>query len=218
MKTKKKLLIPIAAILILIVIAAALYFSPKTFGKNVDASEVDHIIVFDGNKGVGFTVDNPVYIAMIVRNLQNTPMKRDGISIGSMGYRFSIEGVDGDGKTIIPILFINSDTTIRKDPFFYTCDGGLCIDFLEELEAQIANTENDNSAPTDERIKICIDKVYYVNTGIEVPVEPDESVIEYVEIPVGGETTIKAFARMQEGNDTYLVCLIGNEWYKFIAE
>lgn len=74
------------------------------------------------------------------------------------------------------------------------------------------------SEPTDERIEICIDNTYYVNTDIEVPVEPDESAIEYVEIPVGGGSTIKAFARIHEDNEDYLVCLIGEDWYKFIAK
>ena len=32
---------------------------PKTFGKNVNPSDVDHINVFDGNTGVGFIIDSP---------------------------------------------------------------------------------------------------------------------------------------------------------------
>lgn len=48
--------------------------------------------------------------------------------------------------------------------------------------------------------------------------EPDESVLEHVEIPVEGSPDVTAFARMQDGGENYLVCLIGEEWYKFIAE
>lgn len=65
-----------------------------------------------------------------------------------------------------------------------------------------------------EELKICIDNIFYHNTGIEVPVEPDESVIEYVEIPVGGGASITAFARVENG----LVCQIDSEWYQFAAE
>ena len=26
--------------------------------------------------------------------------------------------------------------TIRKDPFFYKCDGGLCFDYIKEIESK----------------------------------------------------------------------------------
>lgn len=68
------------------------------------------------------------------------------------------------------------------------------------------------------KMEICIDNIFYVNTEIEVPIEPDESTIEHVEIPVGGGSTIKAFAKIHDNNEDYLVCLIGDEWFKFIAE
>ncbi|HJD30904.1 MAG TPA: hypothetical protein H9912_03080 [Candidatus Eisenbergiella stercorigallinarum] len=37
-------------------------------------------------------------------------------------------------KKIRLIIAINSSNTIRKDPFFYRCDGDLCFDYLKELE------------------------------------------------------------------------------------
>ena len=65
---------------------------------------------------------------------------------------------------------------------------------------------------------ICIDGVTYYDTGKAVPVEPDESVIEYVEIPLGGGASgsIEAFARLEEGR--MIVCLINNEWYEFTVK
>lgn len=45
----------------------------------------------------------------------------------------------------------------------------------------------------------------------------DESSIEYVEIPVGDDSTFSAFARIEDDNDNYLVYLIGDEWFKFIT-
>lgn len=63
---------------------------------------------------------------------------------------------------------------------------------------------------------VCIDNVTYYSTGKEVPVEPDESVIEYVEIPFGSsETGITAFAMLEEGKT--LLCLIDHEWVEFTA-
>lgn len=61
--------------------------------------------------------------------------------------------------------------------------------------------------------EVVIDDVTYVNTGNAIPVEPDESVIEYVEIPVGGDSKITAYAWLNEGKT--LVCLVDHEWYEF---
>lgn len=65
---------------------------------------------------------------------------------------------------------------------------------------------------------VCIDGITYYDTGKAVPVEPDESVIEYVEIPLGGGAVgnIEAFARLEEGK--MVVCLINNEWYEFVVK
>ena len=62
---------------------------------------------------------------------------------------------------------------------------------------------------------IVIDNVEYCNTEEAVPVEPDENVIEHVEIPVGGGSAVSAFARLEEGR--MIVCLIDGEWYRFAA-
>lgn len=136
---KKKIIIISA--LILIIVGVVWYLTPKTFAMGVNLDDVDKFSVFDGQTGTGFMVDDPTYIKMIVRNLQNTPVKRSGISLGNMGYGFKIEGLDANGKTIIPVILINSETTIRKDPFFYSCDGGLCFDFLKELEPDLSSEE-----------------------------------------------------------------------------
>ena len=136
---KKKITIVVSIFLVLMIVSAVYYFTPKIFGKGVDPLNVDHINVFDGNTGVGFTVDNSGDIQYIVENIQSKPMRRGGVSLGRMGYKFSIEYVDKNDKAIIPIFFINSDNTIRKAPFFYYCDGGLCIEYLTELENKIVN-------------------------------------------------------------------------------
>ena len=136
---KKKITIVVSIFLVLMIVSAAYYFTPKIFGKGVDPLNVDHINVFDGNTGVGFTVDNSKDIQYIVENIQSKLMRRGGVSLGRMGYKFSIEYVDKNDKAIIPIFFINSDNTIRKDPFFYHYDGGLCIEYVTELENKIVN-------------------------------------------------------------------------------
>lgn len=136
MHMKKKTLILVIIVFALFLGTVGYYFTPKTFGKNVNLSEVDHINVFDGNTGIGFTITDSKDIEYIVTNIQSFSMKRDGISLGRMGYSFKISYVDSNDKDIIPVFILNSDDTIRKDPFFYRCDGGLCFDYLKACEAR----------------------------------------------------------------------------------
>ena len=87
---------------------------PKTFGKGIDISEVDHIKVFDGTTGDGFTIDEPEDIQYIVENIQSQSMKKDGISFGYTGYRFRINYMNKEDKNIVSEFIINSGDTIRN--------------------------------------------------------------------------------------------------------
>lgn len=131
---KKKIIFTIIVFLFLIIFAVCFYLIPKTFGKNVRPSEVDHINVFDGNTGIEFIITNPKDIKYIVENIQSHSMKKTGISLGRMGYGLKITYIDENDKDIIPVFILNSDDTIRKDPFFYECDGGLCFDYIKDCE------------------------------------------------------------------------------------
>lgn len=138
---KKRKSVPIIVLVIilaiLIVATAICCFMPKAFGRAVDPSDVDHINIVDGNTGVRFVVDDQEDIRYIIENIQSKSLRRSGISIGRMGYLFSISYADNNDKTIIPAFFINGEDTIRKDPFFYRCEGGLCVDYLKELEKRL---------------------------------------------------------------------------------
>ena len=84
----------------------------------------------------------------------------------------------------------------------------------ESYRHKKASKENSNiNNLEDKSVSICIDDVTYFGIGLPVPVEPDESAIEYVEIPLDGDATITAFARLEEGK--LIVCKINGEWYKF---
>ena len=131
---KKKILIIVVIIVVLLLGAIGYYFMPKTFGKNVNLSEVDHINVFDGNTGTDFTITDSEDIKYVVENIQGISMKKGGISLGRTGYSFKISYADSNDKDVIPVFILNSDNTIRKDPFFYVCEGELCFDFLKECE------------------------------------------------------------------------------------
>ena len=128
----------IAVIVILLVLLAVWYFSPRTFLKGVEAGEGTAISVFDGNTGNGFDIDDPEEIQAIVENIQSTPMKRDKISVNYSGFSFRMNFYGENGR-VLDSFVVNSTDTIRSDPFFYCCDGGLCYDYLGELEAQYVN-------------------------------------------------------------------------------
>lgn len=131
---KKYILYGIAAVVVIAVIIVCIwYFSPKTFLKNVDASDVSAISVFNGSTGKSFTIENTDEIKYIVENIQSIEMKRDNISSNYDGFSFSLTFKDADGKTLDSFI-VNSDDTIRDDPFFYRCDGGLCFEYLKSLE------------------------------------------------------------------------------------
>lgn len=83
-------------------------------------------------------------------------------------------------------------------------------------KAAVRQSTTDCAAINPESPKIGIDGVTYICTGEAVPVEPDESAIEYVEIPVGGEASITAFAKLEDGK--LLVCRMDGEWYRFAEE
>lgn len=102
---KKELRILVILIAVLLVGTVGCYFMPKKFGKNVNPSEVDHINVFDGNTGTGFTITDSEDIEYIVANIQGISMKRDGISLGRTGYSFKISYINSNDKDIIPVLF-----------------------------------------------------------------------------------------------------------------
>ena len=132
MKNKKIRLI-IAIVFVLMVALAIWYFIPTTFLSKVDPSDIKSISVFDGNTGEGFDFSNADEIRYVVENIQSTKMKKDTLSIGYAGFCFRISFFAENGKEIESFI-INSSNTIRKDPFFYRCNGDLCFDYLKELE------------------------------------------------------------------------------------
>jgi len=137
MKKRVRILLFVMAALLLL--SAYVYLTPKTFAEKVNPSDVDHINVFDGNTGLSFTITNPDKIQYIVDNLQSHPMRKNGCSLGYMGYTFQISLINDKDKDVIPLFFLNSEDTIRKDPFFYTCEGGLCFDYIKALETELAD-------------------------------------------------------------------------------
>ena len=137
MKNKKFRLI-IAITFVFVAALAIWYFMPTAFLSKVNPSDIKSISVFDGNTGESFDFSDTDEIRYVVENIQNAKMKKDTLSIGYTGYSFLISFFDENGKKIENFI-INSSNTIRKDPFFYRCDGDLCFDYLKELEEKYSS-------------------------------------------------------------------------------
>jgi hypothetical protein len=132
-KGKKISLLILVVVVVAIAISAAWYFSPKTFLKGIEPSNVSSIAVFDGNTGNSFVIEDKSEIQYIVENIQSFAMTREKVSVGYSGYSFRMNFYDNSGKEIDSFI-INSADTIRDDPFFYCGNGDLCFDYLKELE------------------------------------------------------------------------------------
>ncbi len=113
-----KIMIGIVAIFI---IAIARYNIPVDF-MNVEPTDVKEIVVFNGNTGTETHITNKEDIAHIIDNWNAIRLKRDGISMGDMGYSFkvTIEMDNGKKGKGFQDFIINSNTVVRKDPFYYT--------------------------------------------------------------------------------------------------
>ena len=113
--------------------AAAIYcFLPRTFLKGVDPAKIASIEVKNGSTGKTLVIDEKEDIAYIVGNIQSIRMKKDKRSLGYMGYGYRLRVIDVKGKTVSEFI-INSDEMIRKDPFFYMCEGRLCYEYITQL-------------------------------------------------------------------------------------
>lgn len=132
---KKKVSIPLAAALILILGVAVWYNAPIDL-INLDPDEVMEIVIFDGNSGNAAHIEDKEQIQHIIENLNAIEVKRSKPSVGYMGYHFKMtiylsDGNEADGWNN---FIINSDDTIRKDPFFYSViKGKIDYNYIKDI-------------------------------------------------------------------------------------
>lgn len=88
---KKPVRILLTVGLVAAVAARLVWCTPRTFGRGTDAARVDHINVFDGTTGTGFTVTDPEDISYIVENIQSRPVRPAKLSLGYIGYRLCVD-------------------------------------------------------------------------------------------------------------------------------
>ncbi len=122
---KKKIAILFAVIAILLAGIAVWYQAPIDL-MDLDYNEVKEIVVFNGNTGNATHITDKDQIQHIVDHLNEVELKRSKLSVGYAGYSFkvTIYLYDGNEADDWNNFIINSEDTIRKDPFFYSVTKG----------------------------------------------------------------------------------------------
>lgn len=144
MKKSKKIFKVIAIIVVsllaLITVFTVWWSFPVSFLNRVEPQDIAYIEVRDGYSGKTFVIKDAEDIAYIVDNIKGRHLYRDGISLGYVGTWFTLNFYNGKEKCVEE-LTVNFYNTLRKDPFFYQDpDEGLCIDYLCDLEVELAGS------------------------------------------------------------------------------
>jgi len=125
----------VAFILIPILLLALLWIwwlVPSKMIK-INPEEVMKIEIFNGNNGKEIVITERSEIEHIINNIKSISFRKGRISIGYMGYSFRTTIYKSNGS-VYKTFIINSEDTIRKDPFFYR-DSTRSIDynFIKDL-------------------------------------------------------------------------------------
>lgn len=93
---------------------------------NLDHNEVMELVIFNGNSGNTTHIKDEEQIQHIIDNLNDVEVKRAKLSLGYSGYSYKVTIYLSDGNEAYDWnnFIINSDNTIRKDPFFYSVTKG----------------------------------------------------------------------------------------------
>ena len=130
MKKKIAILLLVAAILIVI---GAVWLNVPINLINLDADDVLEIVVLNGENGNTTHIDDEEQIRYIIDNLNDVVVKRSKLSVGYDGYSFSVTIYLADGDEADSFI-INSEYSVRRDPFFYTVtEGEIDYDYIEAI-------------------------------------------------------------------------------------
>ena len=132
---KKKIIILLSAVVIFL-IGMIMWFNIPLDLMDLDPNEVMEIIVFNGNSGNTAHITDKEQIQHIVGNLNDVEVKRSRPSLGYSGYSFKVTIYLSDGNEAEDWnnFIINSDDTIRKDPFFYSViKGNIDYSYIESI-------------------------------------------------------------------------------------
>ena len=132
---KKKVPLVLAVVLILVT-GIAVWYHAQIDLMNLDPDEVMEIAVFNGSSGNTTQIKDREQIQHIIDDLNGIELKRSKLSVGYTGYSFQVtiylsDGSEAEGWNH---FIINSEDTIRKDPFFYSVtEGKIEYGYIENL-------------------------------------------------------------------------------------
>ena len=132
---KKRIPILLSVVLIVLVGITVWFHTPIDL-MNLDTNKVMEIVVFNGNSGNTTHIEDKEQIQHIIDNLNDIEVKRSKLSAGYTGYSFKVtiylsDGNEADGWNN---FIINSDDTLRKDPFFYSVTKGrIDYNYIEKI-------------------------------------------------------------------------------------
>jgi len=103
--------------ILLVILICVWWFVPSKMSR-ITPQEVLRIEIFNGNNGQEIAITERSEIEHIVNNINSISFRKSKISIGYMGYSFRTTIYKSNGH-VYKTFIINSEDTIRKDPFFY---------------------------------------------------------------------------------------------------
>ena len=120
---RKTVILTVAAILL---VGITLWYNAPIDLMNLNHNDVMEIVVFNGNSGNTTHITDKEQIQHIIENLNDVEIKKAKPSVGYLGYSFKLTVYLSDGNEADDWnnFIINSDYTIRKDPFFYSVTKG----------------------------------------------------------------------------------------------
>lgn len=132
---KKKIAILLSAV-VLLLIGAVVWFHIPLDLMDLEPNKVMEIVVFNGNSGNTTHITDEEQLQHIIENLNGIEVKRSKPSVGVMGYSFKVTIYldDGSESDDWNHFIINSEDTIRKDPFFYSVtQGSIDYSYIEKI-------------------------------------------------------------------------------------
>ena len=120
---RKTIILSVAAILL---VGITLWYNAPIDLMNLNHNDVMEIVVFNGNSGNTTHITDKEQIQHLIENLNDVEIKKAKPSVGYLGYSFKLTVYLSDGNEADDWnnFIINSDYTIRKDPFFYSVTKG----------------------------------------------------------------------------------------------
>ncbi|MBR6402876.1 MAG: TlpA family protein disulfide reductase [Eubacterium sp.] len=145
----KIILITISIVLVIIATLLVIIFSPKKFFGNVDSYDVTNVIVYDGETGKEFNINQADNIQFIVDNLKGIKAYRSKLGVGSSaeGLKVSLKTDD----TLLGEVIITGSDSLRDNLFVYKTDNFICYDYIKDIE-------EDTNKKVDSTERVDVDK------------------------------------------------------------